>query len=283
MTPRKPRPATVNTPPGEGGFPLISHERLVALYAAMLKFRMLERRMREQAASTIPRLRGREAVSAGIAVTLLPEDRVRTADGSPLPEFVQQLVQHGSTAEDAVRDALTRPGDGRGRERSGAPWSEALESARMLKCATSKHAVALFLGLTRAPRDVLGVAATEKLPILFICHNKGEKENLAAMADGCGLPGMVVDCEDAVAVYRVAAEALAHARRGNGPTLIECRRWPMTRNGEKPSRAGGDAVRAMERYLAGKNLWTRELRKETQAEFTRVLDNAFASAKNRAR
>jgi acetoin:2,6-dichlorophenolindophenol oxidoreductase subunit alpha len=283
MTPRKPRPATVTTPPpGEEGFSPISNQKLVALYAAMLKFRMLERRVRAQAAETNPRLRGREAVAAGIAINLLPEDQVRAADGSPLPEFVQQLVQPGSVAEDAVRNVLGRLGVRDRRERSRASRDEAMASARGLKDATGKNAVALFMGLARAPKDVLGVAAAEKLPILFICQSRDESENLAAMADGCGLPGMVVDCEDAVAVYRVAAEALAHARRGNGPTLIECRRWPIARIGEERNRSGGDAARAMERYLAGKNLWTRELKKETQAEFARVLDIAFASTRSSA-
>ncbi len=288
MTPRTHRPAAATTPPpGECGFPLISNERLVVLCSTMLKFRMLERRIRAQAVGTSPRLRGRAAVAAGVALNLLPADQVRTADGCPLPEFVRQLIRLEAAAQDAVRDVVRnivgRLGDRRGRLRRGAPWREALESARTLKGATGKNAVALFGGRTPPPQHVLEIAAAEKLPILFICHSRREKENLAAMADGCGLPGIAVDCEDAVAVYRVAAEALAHARRGNGPTLIECKRWPMPCHGERPGRSPGEASQTMERYLAGKSLWTAELKKATQAEFARVLDKAFASANSSAR
>ncbi len=279
MTPRKHQrdPATA-TPPSESGFPLISNQKLVALYTAMLTCRLLERRMRAESIRPIPRLRGREAVAAGVALNLLPQDQVSTLDGSLLPGLIRQEP----AAEDAIRTAFAQTGERNARARSGAPWDEALQSARALKCGEKKNVVALFSGLARAPKDVLHSAAAERLPILFVCHSKREAENLAAIADGCGLPGIVVDCEDAVAVYRVAAEALAHARRGNGPTLMECRQWPALRKPERRSRGDDDAVRKTERYLAGKGLWTMELKRQTQAGLERMLDRAVTSVSNGA-
>jgi len=284
MTPRKHRPAAATElPSGESGSSLISNQNLVALYATMLKCRMLERCIRGQALGRVPRLRGREAVASGVAIHMLPEDRVQAVDGGRLPEFVQQLIKQGSMAEGAIRAVLAQPGDRDGQARNRAPWDEALKLARALKHAKTRNAVALFCERMEAPVEALRSAAQEKLPILFVCHNRREKENLAAMAEGCRLPGMVVDCDDAVAIYRVASEAFTHARRGNGPTLLECRHWPASHNGKNPSRAGSDAVRIMERYLAGKGLWSRELKKDTVAQFARELDSAFARISNSAR
>ncbi len=279
MTPRKRRPAPAAVqPPGETGFPLISNRKLVALYTAMLKCRMLERRIRSEGLAALPRPLGREAVAAGVAINLLPRDRVLAADGSPLPEFIRQR----SIAENSIRTLLARLAD-RGRPgRSNTPWNEALASARALKRGKAKSVVAFFGGLTRAPAATMHCAAAEMLPILFVCHSHREKENLAALAGRYGMPGFVVDCEDAVAVFRVASEALAHARRGNGPTLIECTRWPAL-EAKKRGRSGNGAARTLERTLAGKGLWKSELKEETEAELARLLDQAFASMSKSAR
>jgi acetoin:2,6-dichlorophenolindophenol oxidoreductase subunit alpha len=50
---------------------------------------------------------------------------------------------------------------------------------------------------------------------------------VAARAAGYGIPGVVVDGNDAFAVYQAANAAVARARAGDGPTLIECKtyRW----------------------------------------------------------
>jgi hypothetical protein len=52
-----------------------------------------------------------------------------------------------------------------------------------------------------------------------------------------------VDGNDVVAVYRVASEAIAHARNGHGPTVIDCR-----------LSGPGDPIENMLRYLIGKGL-----------------------------
>ena len=47
--------------------------------------------------------------------------------------------------------------------------------------------------------------------------------DVAKRADGFGMPGVVVDGFDFFAVHEVAGEAIARARAGGGPTLIECK------------------------------------------------------------
>ncbi len=79
----------------------------------------------------------------------------------------------------------------------------------------------------------LNMASIWRLPVLFVCENNqfatevpitysaGNPE-VAARAAAYGLPGVRVDGNDVIAVHRVAAEAVARARAGEGATLIEC-------------------------------------------------------------
>jgi pyruvate dehydrogenase E1 component alpha subunit len=71
---------------------------------------------------------------------------------------------------------------------------------------------------------------------VFACENNeyGEftrRDNTMAITDivdraqGYGMPGVIVDGMDAVAVYEAAAEAIAYARAGKGPTLIEAKTY----------------------------------------------------------
>jgi pyruvate dehydrogenase E1 component alpha subunit len=52
-------------------------------------------------------------------------------------------------------------------------------------------------------------------------------EDVAIRAAGYGFPGVVVDGNDLLAVYEETQKAIAHARKGEGPTLVECKtyRW----------------------------------------------------------
>jgi TPP-dependent pyruvate/acetoin dehydrogenase alpha subunit len=52
-------------------------------------------------------------------------------------------------------------------------------------------------------------------------------EDIADRAAAYGMPGVVVDGNDVEAVYQVAGEAIARARRGEGPTLIECKTYRL--------------------------------------------------------
>src|SRR6187401_218332 len=112
---------------------------------------------------------------------------------------------------------------------AGAAWSAKLRG-------TDQVAVAFFGdGATNigAFHEALNLAAVWKLPVLFVCENNLYMEytpisavtavpNPAAdRASAYGLPSIVVDGNDADAVYKVASDALAKARAGGGPSLIE--------------------------------------------------------------
>jgi 2-oxoisovalerate dehydrogenase E1 component len=82
----------------------------------------------------------------------------------------------------------------------------------------------------------LNMAAIWDLPALFVCENNmyatevpfayaSRNTDVAQRAVGYGIPGVVVDGNDVLAVYEAAGEALRRARSGGGPTLIECKTY----------------------------------------------------------
>jgi len=84
--------------------------------------------------------------------------------------------------------------------------------------------------------ECLNMAAVWKLPIIFFCENNGYaavtpaaishgQPDVAKRGEGYGVPGIIVDGQDFGAVYAATQEAVARARRGDGPTLIEAKTY----------------------------------------------------------
>lgn len=86
--------------------------------------------------------------------------------------------------------------------------------------------------------ESLNFAALHRLPVVFVCENnfyashmslleRRSRDNIVDAAAAHGILGVRVDGNDVAVVYRAASEAVAHARTGRGPVLLECRtyRW----------------------------------------------------------
>jgi len=84
--------------------------------------------------------------------------------------------------------------------------------------------------------ESLNLAAVWKLPVIFFCENNGYGattpvseamaiEHVADRAAAYGMPGYIVDGQDIRVVYQAVKEAVARARRGAGPTLIEAKTY----------------------------------------------------------
>jgi pyruvate dehydrogenase E1 component alpha subunit len=82
----------------------------------------------------------------------------------------------------------------------------------------------------------INFAATLKLPVVFVCENNQYAqyhavkqdlpiENVADRAAAYGIPGVIVDGSDVLAVYGAARTAVDRARGGEGPTLIEAKTY----------------------------------------------------------
>jgi len=86
--------------------------------------------------------------------------------------------------------------------------------------------------------ESLNLAAVYRLPVIFVCENnlysshmhiseRRAKDNIYKSGEAHGMPGLSLDGNDVVAVYRATVDAVHRARKGEGPSLLECRtyRW----------------------------------------------------------
>jgi TPP-dependent pyruvate/acetoin dehydrogenase alpha subunit len=86
--------------------------------------------------------------------------------------------------------------------------------------------------------ESLNLAAVHRLPVIFVCENnlysshlhiteRRAEDNIYKSGEAHGMPGLSLDGNDVVAVYRATVEAVRRARKSEGPTLLECRtyRW----------------------------------------------------------
>ncbi|MFD7746773.1 pyruvate dehydrogenase (acetyl-transferring) E1 component subunit alpha [Streptomyces sp. NPDC059698] len=102
--------------------------------------------------------------------------------------------------------------------------------------------------------EALNFAAVWKAPVVFLVQNNGfaisvplakqtAAPSLAHKAVGYGMPGRLVDGNDAAAVHQVLSEAVARARRGDGPTLVEAVTYRMDAhtNADDATRYRGDS------------------------------------------
>jgi TPP-dependent pyruvate/acetoin dehydrogenase alpha subunit len=282
--------------PDAGSASLISDARLIEIYAAMLKCRMFREGLRLLASpaklrSAAP---GSEAVAASVTVDLLPEDRIISAaphllaallKGAPLASLVASLASRAPSLQDGVEQAfsgcgvLAAPSAGAGNS-SGAAAQFATGIAFAGKLAGRGHVTVVFYedtGTVSVGREIFDFAVTHDLPMIFIRQaaaplppDLARNRSAAAKSLPSGLPVIPVDRNDAVAVYRVAHEAIAHARRGSGPTLIDC--VPVRLPGER--KQDSDCVIRMEHYLAAKGLRPERIHAKVAAKFTRALQTA---------
>jgi len=84
--------------------------------------------------------------------------------------------------------------------------------------------------------ESINMAAAWKLPVVYVCENNlygisvdirkvTNTKDIATRAKAYNIPGIVVDGNDVLEVYRVTKEAVERARKGEGPSLIECKTY----------------------------------------------------------
>ena len=110
----------------------------------------------------------------------------------------------------------------------------------------------------------LNLASIWKLPIIFVCENNGwglavpasyalSVQDVSVRAISYDIPGVTVDGTDVIGVYEVMEQAVARARSGGGPTLIECKnyRWDTNSDTKEEDVRGGlnDPVQSMRARL----------------------------------
>ncbi|HEY0308568.1 MAG TPA: thiamine pyrophosphate-dependent enzyme [Acidobacteriaceae bacterium] len=264
--------AAPQAPAGSFENPLIPNARLQLIYTSMLRARLLEAKL-TPAAQRPP-----EAVGAGLILNLREQDTLlaaapshRLLKGVALKQLLQKpaprTIDHGFPAQN-VLPAIAD---------SSAALYAALGIAFAYKAAAgNSHDSNVVLAYTSDAEACLAaarLAELHRLPILFILAQSGTTATTSLRAQRFALPGIPVDRDDVVAVYRVAQEGIGRARAGGGPTLVECIRYTA------PQKHKPDAIATMERFLTGKGLFTSTWKRTLIASYRRELASATLQAR----
>jgi acetoin:2,6-dichlorophenolindophenol oxidoreductase subunit alpha len=149
----------------------------------------------------------------------------------------------------------------------------------------------------------INLAAIWKLPAVFVAENNGYGEatpfsyassckTIADRAIAYNIPGIRVDGKDVLAVYQAAQEAIERARRGEGPTLIECVTYRnyghfegdaqkyKKEEDKKAHLSEIDAIRKFRNDLLDGNLFTENALDEIEAAVDKVVEEAVAFSEN---
>ena len=151
----------------------------------------------------------------------------------------------------------------------------------------------------------LNFAAIHKLPFVFVVENNGyaisvpaamevSVPNVADRASGYGIPGVVVDGADVLASYAASREAVARARAGEGPTLIEVKVMRLTGHSsddqqtkyrsaeELASERGHDALPRFRAQLREAGVLTDEIEARLMTEIAAAVHDATEYAEAEA-
>ncbi len=146
--------------------------------------------------------------------------------------------------------------------------------------------------------ECLNLASVMALPAVFVCENNlyGEWTRMEAVTAGgsvagraaaYALPGVEVDGNDLPAVLETASEAVARARRGEGPTLVEARTYRHKGHSRLDTGERYRPAEELEAWLAQDPLpraaallpegAAERIRQEVEGEMERVLDTALSA------
>lgn len=286
-------------------------KQVMALYRAMVLTRAFDAKavalQRTGRLGTFASSLGQEAVSVGAAAAMHPDDVF-------IPSFREQGGQlwRGVTPLELF---LYWGGDERGSDFKG-PRQDFPICIPVASHAPHAVGVALALklrGESRASVCVLGDGATSKgdfaealnmagvwqVPVVFVVNNnqwaisvplsrQTAAATLAHKAVAAGIPGERIDGNDVVAVCDAVGRALARARSGGGPTLIEAVTYRLSDHttADDASRYRDDAevsrhwtaepVLRLRQYLFTLGAWTKQHEEHLLAEVASLVDSAAA-------
>jgi pyruvate dehydrogenase E1 component alpha subunit len=205
----------------------IEKETILKIYRNMVRTRFLDDKIDEMIASGISitqhSTRGQEATTNAACAALEANDYVM-----PYHRGWGWAIGKGMEPKILLAELL-------GKKTGGVGLS--------IKCRKTNEVVLCFIGDGASNEgnvhEGMNLAAVWKAPVVFICENNlyavftpGIEviavRDIADRAQGYGIPGIIVDGNDAVAVYEVAREAVDRARKGEGPTLIESKTYRLS-------------------------------------------------------
>jgi acetoin:2,6-dichlorophenolindophenol oxidoreductase subunit alpha len=233
---------------------------LLAMYSTMNKIRLFESKLQEFfAAGKIPGFvhlyLGEEAVATGACATLTKDDKLTSthrghghclAKGGDLKLMMAEIFGRktgyckGKGGSMHIADFDLGILGANGIVGGGGPL--ACGSAFASKYKKTDAVTLCFFGDGASnqgtTQESLNLASAWKLPLVFVNENNGygiscpqcksmAVTDIADRAAAYDMPGVVVDGNDVLAVYEAVTEAVKRARKGEGPSLVECKtyRW----------------------------------------------------------
>ncbi len=263
---------------------------------------------------------GQEAISVGTAYALAPGDWI-----APMIRNIGALLVRGFKPRDVMTQHMARytsPTLGKdGTSHFGdlyerhvvAPTSmlgdliPVMTGIAMAGCYLGQKIVTMtWIGdggtSTGVFHEGLNLAAVQKAPFVLIVENNQwaystptEKQSalrdLADRAKAYGVKGAIVDGNDVLAVERTTRQAVAYARAGNGPVLIEAKTMRMLGHAQHDSAEyvpkkmleswkGRDPLELFEKVLTGKKLWDAKIKKEIDERISREIRADVEFAEN---
>ena len=240
----------------------LTDDQVIAMYEKMLEARLIDERLwllnRAGKLPFVVSCQGQEGAQIGAAFAMDP-----TIDyAAPYYRDLGTILAFGQTPKDIMLHMYARaedPNSG-GRQMPGHYGSKKhhLMSISSPVSTQIPHAVGMALAAKMRKETFVtyvsfgegssnqgdfhegcNFAGVHKLPVIFFCENNQYAisvplakqvacEHIADRALGYGFPGVVVDGNDVLEVYRVTKEAVDRARRGDGPTLIEALTYRLT-------------------------------------------------------
>lgn len=234
--------------------PFLSADTLLALYRHMKRVRQLDTRLialqRQGRVGFYGACTGQEAPPTAVAFALtardwvfpaLRESSVMLARGFPLTKYIAQV--YGTELD--VLKGRQMPSHMSGREVNQVAWSsciatqlpQAVGAAWAAKIRGDRIVTLAFMGDGATSHSdfhaAMNFAGVFKVPCVLVCQNnhwsisvpvsrQTASATLAIKARAYGFPGLRVDGNDVLAVYRAVSDAVHKARSGGGPTFIEC-------------------------------------------------------------
>lgn len=236
----------------------LSKEIMVDLLQVMFRIRFFEAAVNEHfQKNDIPGFAhlyiGEEATAAGVCATLNVDDYITSthrghghciAKGAKLKLLMAELwgretgycKGRGGSMHIFVKELGILGTNGI----VGAGLPLALGAAMHAKLGKEKKVCVCFFGDGAANNgtfhESLNLAAIQNLPVIFICENNlyatvtpvnraTKTKNFADRAASYGLPGVIVDGNDVIEVFKNAKKAVDKARNGDGPSLLECKTY----------------------------------------------------------
>ena len=302
----------------------LNDEELFKLYQDMTVFRAIEDTMTEQT-KTWHSADGEEASHVGAYFGLDKEDIVLPhfrglygvyyVRGLPLAEVFAMIFNRANGYSKGK--AMGMAGN---LEKGILPWCTgtlgppfvtATGAALAVKLKKQNRVVVISFGDGTSSRgefhESLNFASIHKLPIIFVCINNqwGEysattevisAKDIADRALGYSMPGVKVDGNDVLAVHDTMQEAIARARKGDGPSLIECKTYRLSgqtvgdqalyrRSEDAEPWKKRDSIKKLSEYLIQKGVLTEqnaeEYAQKAKAEVTKALQDAEAGPRPR--